>query len=122
MKNTVKFSTLMIVMLIAVLSSLVLVVLAFSTARADMQVANKYASSVQEAYKLEGQGQSWLAETDQALVSGENPAMETIIGDEEERHLEIALEANNGSYTITKWSLKPRSIQKQGLSNLFKGE
>ena len=48
----------------------VLAILTFTTARADMALAEKYADTIRLRYELEAEGQSFLAEADAAAAEG----------------------------------------------------
>ena len=48
----------------------VLAILTFTTARADLRLAEKYARTVQTRYALEREGQAFLAEADAAAAEG----------------------------------------------------
>lgn len=144
MKNTVKFGTLMIVILVTILCSLILMLLAFSTATMDRRMANRYALAVSDGYDIEALGQEWLANADDALAkdpqadlveAGTEPdgassfsivndgsgTYAVKIGGSDERHLEIEINVDgSGKYEITKWALTSREIQKQKITDLFK--
>lgn len=144
MRNTVKFGTLMIVLLVTTLCSLILMLLAFSTSNMDSRMANRYAKSVTDEYDIESLGQEWLANVDDALAA--DPQVDlvsadtepddaksfniesegsgkyaVVIGETDDRHLDIEISVNSsGQYKITKWAMTTREIQKQKISGLFK--
>lgn len=122
MKSSAKFITLIIALLVITLCSLVLLLLSYSTAKVDQQMSKRYASAVKEEYELESSGQEWLADTEESKEFVTQNTITTTVGDKDERHLEIELSANSsGNYKITKWQLIPKKIEKQGMSNLYKG-
>lgn len=122
MKNTIKFGTLIMVVLITLLCVLILLILTFTTATTDKRMAERYADSVTEVYKLETLGQNWVREKiNEADNTGLKEASVTI-GEEGKRNLKIAIEPAKNGYKIVEWSLKPKELSKQGITNLFKGE
>ena len=52
----------------------ILGVLSFTTARADLKLAEKYADTVHTRYELEAEGQAFLKEAEAAWLSGTDPA------------------------------------------------
>ena len=91
----------------------VLSLLAFTTARADMRLAEKYADTVGIRYALEAEGQTFLAEADAAAAQGMLDAMDglerdaegvwwyTIEGDGS--RLRIGLLPANGAVDVEAW-------------------
>lgn len=122
MKNTIKFGTLIMVVLITLLCVLILLILTFTTAATDKRMAERYANSVTEVYKLETLGQNWVRKKiNEADKTGLQEASVTI-GEEGKRNLRIVIEPDKNGYKIVEWSLKPQELSKQGITNLFKGE
>lgn len=48
----------------------ILAILSFTTARADLRLAEKYAATVSDRYALEREGQTYLGEVSAALAAG----------------------------------------------------
>ena len=146
MRNTVKFGTLMIVLLVTALCSLILMLLAFSTAAMDRRMTGRYALSVTEEYKFETYGQEWLAKADSALAKDPGADLTAVgapsdlksdfsvkessegkydvcIGSVNGRHLSIRIVVDgSGRYTVTEWALTPRQLEKQAITDLYKGK
>lgn len=110
------------VVLITLLCVLILLILTFTTAATDKRMAERYANSVTEVYKLETLGQNWVRKKiNEADKTGLQEASVTI-GEEGKRNLRIVIEPDKNGYKIVEWSLKPQELSKQGITNLFKGE
>ncbi|NLA69980.1 MAG: hypothetical protein GX852_02930 [Clostridiales bacterium] len=144
MKNTVKFGTLMTVLLLASLCSLILMLLTLSTSLMDRRISLRYSVAVTWEYNFESLGQEWLANVDDVLAANPNAdltaantkpddnhsfSIESIgerkyraqIGDSETKHLIIEIQVDDkGIYKVTKWAMEPQEIQKQTIKGLVK--
>ena len=144
MKNTVKFGTLMTVLLLASLCSLILMLLPLSTSLMDRRISLRYSVAVTWEYNFESLGQEWLANVDDVLAANPNAdltaantkpddnhsfSIESIgerkyraqIGDSETKHLIIEIQVDDkGIYKVTKWAMEPQEIQKQTIKGLVK--
>lgn len=121
----IKFGAISLLLLVATLCLSVLGVLALVTAHADRSLTDMQADSVVMSYRLDGQGEAWVASVDGSLdAAGAGgsynagaltglPAGTTVSGDEisttlygdENRTLDITLRVDaNGRYSITRWA------------------
>lgn len=103
----------------------ILAILTFTTARADLRLAEKYADTVQARYALERQGQEYL----ERLCTGRVPAPEA----DEDGVLRTTLEHGgyllhiglkpdgNGGYEIVSWRQEKPWEQKETIDNLWSG-
>ncbi len=69
-KAPVRLGPLALLLTVISICLAILAILAFTTARADMRLAERYAATVQERYDLEKEGQKYLA----ALYAGREQA------------------------------------------------
>ncbi len=69
----IKLGPLALLLTVISICMTVLGTLAFATARADWNLAQKYADTVQLRYMLEAEGQRFLGTAAQALAKGEDP-------------------------------------------------
>ena len=94
----------------------VLAVLAFSTARADLALAERAMERLELDVECENEGWRWLAQVDAALAEGaslpgglaadEQGVLETVIEGEEGRRLTVRLVlAEDGGWRIDSWQL-----------------
>ena len=70
----VRLGWLSLLLTVIILCLATLSVLSFSTARADLALAQKQARQAQSVYALECAGQQWLAELDAALAQAGDTA------------------------------------------------
>ena len=104
----------------------VLAILSYSTARADMRLAEKYASTVTDRYALEVEGQTLLREIRRG---GDPPNAET----DEDGTLWVLLERDgfrlrmglapgeNGEYEVVAWRQDKEWTQDTDIGNLWAG-
>ena len=141
MKNTVKFGTLMTVLLIASLCSLILMLLTLSTSLMDRRISLRYSVAVTWEYNFESLGQEVVANVDdvwqliQMLTLPQQTQSQMIItvfsiesigerkyraqiGDSETKHLIIEYRLTIRAYIkVTKWAMEPQEIQKQTIKD-----
>ena len=105
----------------------VLAILTFSTARADLRLAEKYADTVYERYALEAQGQSFLAE-----LAGNEGLLSELEQDESGVYrgtfaqggakLSLGLQADGrGGWEIVDWRQTREWEEDTSLGNLWAG-
>ena len=90
-----------------------LAILTFTTARADMRLAEKSARTVSDRYELERQGQAFLKDLSAAASAGRTPDLTDTETDgkgiiwktfeKDEARLRIGLVYVNGRYQVTAW-------------------
>ena len=108
-------------------------ILAFTTARADMSLAEKYASTVQSRYVLEKQGQDFLRQAGEALAAGS--ALEKMEGAEKDEdggvyrtfecgefRLQVGILQEEESFRVTKWRIQKDWEPAGGMMDLWDGE
>ena len=93
----------------------VLSILTYTTARADMRLAEKYARTVETRYALERRGQELLMAADEAAADGTLEFMDELEPgqrgtyrctlEEDGTRLRIALRENGGAVTVEEWKL-----------------
>ena len=87
----------------------ILAILTFTTAQADLALAEKYAETVQTRYELESQGQSFLA----AAKPGDRQVFE-----QDGMRLTVALDENG---TVTCWTLEREWSPGETIGGLWAG-
>lgn len=110
----------------------ILSLLTFSTAGADLRIAEKYGETVQTTYELEQQGQQFLQQADEALKQGIK--LSALVGTQQDKNgivwktiqqgqnaLKIGLKEENGSYTVVCWKQTKDWIQDNGIGGLWTG-
>ena len=99
-------------------------ILTFTTGRADMRLAERYADTVQERYALEAEGQKFVADVCEGRDSrfGQPEIEETIPG-EEGASLHILLKrSEQGSYSIASWRFVREWEENTQMDNIWTGE
>ena len=101
-------------------------ILTFSTARADMRMAEKYAETVKERYELEAEGQTFLRDTSEDIRSGieffpdqDGILWETISHDD--ARLEIGLRLTSDGYSVHSWRIQRQWAEDTSMGNLWPG-
>lgn len=109
-------------------------ILAFTTARADMVMAEKYAATVRERYALEYQGQAFLQTAAEALegekqlsglagteTDGDGVTWKTI--EQDETSLEIGLRPDRQTgWKVVSWRLIKAWEADESMGSLWDGE
>jgi len=102
-----------------------LAILSFSTARADLRLAEKYAETVRVRYELEEQGQDFLR---QMTEDGQAPGTETRADgtvwktiEMDGSRLSIGLEPEGETYRIVSWRQERDWVQDTDIGNLWAG-
>ena len=101
-------------------------ILTFSTARADMRMAEKYAETVKERYELETQGQTFLRDTSDEILAGTEffPDQDGILRQTlslENARLEIGLRLTPGGYSVRSWRIQRQWAEDTSMGNLWPG-
>ena len=107
-----------------------LAILNFTTARADLRLAERFADTVQARYALEAEGQEYLREMDQ-LSPQAAEAMQRREADEDgviwhvleqgDAHLRIGLRWDNGVMQVVSWRQEKDWAQDELIDNLWSG-
>ena len=103
----------------------ILAILTFTTARADLRLAEKYAETVQARYALEQDGQEYLCRLSAGTEAAPEPDEDGMRRVELERDgflLRIALlDDGQGGWTVLSWRQEKRWEQKETIDNLWSG-
>lgn len=116
----VRLGWLSLLLTVIILCLATLSVLSFSTARADLALAQKQARQAQSVYALECAGQQWLAELDAALAQAgdtaeldallphgtarEGPGVSAVLEGADGRSLSVFAELTaDGGYRVIQW-------------------
>ena len=104
----VRLGWLSLLLTVIILCLATLSVLSFSTARADLALAQKQARQAQSVYALECAGQQWLAELDAALAqagdTAEGPGVSAVLEGADGRSLSVFAELTaDGGYRVIQW-------------------
>lgn len=95
----VRLGWLSLLLVVVILTLSVLSVLAFTTAKADLTLAQKQALQVDLVYAQEVRGQEWLGEIDAILKSSAEAPADTLPGGavlEEDGNISVTLESETG--------------------------
>ena len=127
-----KLGVLALLLLVISISLVTLGVLTFSTAQADLRLAERYGQMSVQQYQREQAGQAFLEQAQQALDAGENleelPEV-TPNGDSYEKTftvgnatLRVGLrEDGRGSYEVVCWETEPQWSPQEPKNNLWGG-
>ena len=91
-------------------------ILTFTTARADMNLAEKYAETMKTRYELEAEGQAFLADMSGARADADGVVRATI--EKNGSRLVIAVGPDG---TIRSWRQEKEWEQDTGMGNLWAG-
>lgn len=112
----IKLGPLALLLTVISICMTVLGTLAFTTARADWNLAQKYADTVQSRYTLEAQGQRFLRTAAQALEEGKDPGELDGAGKDEdgivwrtfekgEFSLQVGIACEDGRLRVVNWRI-----------------
>ena len=96
----------------------VLAILTFTTARADMRLAEKYANTVRLRYELEAEGQRWLA--DEAALANDGDTFATVL-EKDGSTLSIEAHTEQSGIVITKWRHEREWEEDTDIGKLWEG-
>ena len=103
----------------------ILAILSFTTARADLRLAQKYAETVQSRYALEEKGQRYLSDLSAGRVSApeedDSGLLRTELESDGSRLLIVLRRDDAGGYEILSWRQEKRWEQDQTIDNLWSG-
>ncbi len=126
MKNPpIRLGSLALLLTVISICLSILAVLTFTTARADMYLAEKYAGTVQERYALDKDGQEYLSRLNCGLESAPEPDADGICRVELERggsllHIGLSDEGQGGP-TVRIWRQEKKWEQNETIDNLWSG-
>ena len=125
MKNApIKLGPLMLLLTVISICLTTLAILSFSTARADLRLAEKFARTVSVRYELEAQGQRMLGALAQGDDSqwqrdGEGRYVRTL--EQDGSLLKICLEKHGDSFEIVSWIHEREWTQDTHIADLWTG-
>ena len=101
-------------------------ILTYTTARADMRLAERFAQTVQERYELEAEGQTFLKETAEDMAGGavfmpdpDGILRETITSGD--TSLQIGLIVLPDGYRVRTWKIMRQWTEDTSFGNLWTG-
>lgn len=109
-------------------------ILAFSTSRADLRLAEKYAETVRIRYELEQEGQAFLQEADETVSSGlplnamfdVSPRPGGGVSrtfEQDGTVLSVTLGPSAGTgYTVQEWTIVRQWEEDNSIGNIWSGE
>lgn len=112
----IKIGPLALLLTVITICLTVMAILTFTTARADLTMAQKYAGSAQTRYELTQQGQEFLAQADETIavgmpLSGMDDVKPTRNGiskvlEKDGYKLTITLADSGSTYKVSSWRLE----------------
>lgn len=124
-KAPVRLGPLALLLTVISICLAILAILTFTTARADLRLAEKYAETVQARYALEQDGQEYLCRLSAGTEAAPEPDEDGMRRVELERDgflLRIALlDDGQGGWTVLSWRQEKRWEQKETIDNLWSG-
>ena len=106
----IKLGPLALLLSVICLCLSVLAVLTFSTARADLALAERYAQTVQTRYALEAQGQTFLATARPGTVQE---------FEQDGMRLTVAVDETGA---VTRWTMEKQWTQAETIGGLWPGQ
>lgn len=107
-------------------------ILAFTTARADYRLAEKYAATVEERYALEKEGQEFLREAGEAWKTGAGLDEFEEVREEGgifyrtftfgDRNLIVGVMEEDSGFRVIEWRMQKDWEPEEGMGNLWIGE
>jgi len=121
----VKLGPLALLLTVVSICLTTLAILVFTTARADVRLAEKYAQTVRERYELEAEGQAYLAgvSNDPSLLpepDEQGVSWDTL--ENEGARLIIGIKNENGSIRIVSWRHEREWTEDTDIGNLWTGK
>ncbi len=124
-KAPVRLGPLALLLTVISICLAILAILSFTTARADLRLAEKYAETVQARYALEQDGQEYLCRLSAGTEAAPEPDEDGVRRVELERDgflLRIALlDDGQGGWTVLSWRQEKLWEQKETIDNLWSG-
>ncbi len=127
----IKLGPLSLLLTVIVLCMTTLSILTFTTARADMRLAEIYADTVRTRYELETRGQDFLAAAERGGLAEAAPLADAVerdgalcrasFADADGFRLEIVLEQKTGGWTVREWTHTRAWEENTEIGNLWQG-
>ncbi len=132
MNHTPKLGPLALLLTVISICLTIMSILSYTTAGADMRLAEKYADTVSERYALEIKGQELLESADAVISSGGVPAGFSVSDTdgreyfadlkEGDLNLRIGIRTDgSGDYEIISWKYEHDWVQDTRIGNLWSG-
>ena len=122
---TIRLGPLAILLTVISICLAILAILTWTTAQADLRLAEKYAETVQARYALEKGGQEYLAALDAGLEPAPEPDADGVLRYDLEREgylLHIGLIPDGeGGYHVVSWRQEKPWEEKDTIDNLWNG-
>ncbi len=124
-RPTVRLGPAALLLAVIAICLAILAILTFTTARADLRLAEKYADTVRARYALEGDGQKYMAELAASPDTAPQADADGVIRVDMERdgyRLRIALEPDGtGGFRTVGWRHEKPWEQEQTIGDLWSG-
>ncbi len=98
-----------------------LAILTFTTARADLRLAEKYANTVSLRYELEAEGQRWLSEVQKGTVKRSGDGTYRVTLEKDGSLLSIAAAGEDGEVRVLSWRHTRAWEPDTAIGNLWTG-
>ena len=126
MKQTpVRLGPLALLLTVISICLTILAILTFTTARADLRLAEKYATTVKARYALEVQGQEYISRLSSGLETApeaDADGVSRVVLEQNGTRLHIGLVSNDaGDYEVVAWRHEKEWTQDESLDNLWSG-
>ena len=122
-RPTVRLGPAALLLAVIAICLAILAILTFTTARADLRLAEKYADTVRARYALEGDGQKYMAELAASPDTAPQADADGVIRVDMERdgyRLRIALEPDGtGGFRTVGWRHEKPWEQEQTIGDLW---
>ena len=124
-KAPIRLGPLALLLTVVSICLTILAILTFTTARADLRLAEKYALTVRERYALEKEGQEYLAALNAGRADAPEAGEDRVLRCELERggyrlHISL-LPDGEGGYELVSWRQEKDWEQKDTIDNLWSG-
>lgn len=116
--KTVRLGPLALVLTVISICLSTFAILTYSTAKADLALAQRFADAVAVRYELEKEGRSYVS---QRLADGYSGTIEKEF-EKDGYRLEIEAGTEDGSYTVRKWKITREWVQDEHIEGLWPGQ
>ena len=124
-QTTIRLGPLALLLTLISICLAILAILTFTTAQADLRLAEKYAETVQARYALEKEGQEYLAALNAGRETAPEPDEDGVLRCDLEHDgylLHIGLVPDGeGGYDMVSWRQEKPWAEKDTLDNLWNG-
>ncbi len=124
-QTTIRLGPLALLLTVISICLAILAILTFTTARADLRLAEEYAATVRARYALERDGQEYLAALNAGSAEAPEPGGDGVLRADLERDgylLHIGLRPDgSGGYEVVFWRQEKIWEQEDDIGNLWDG-